>query len=374
MKKRIIVSVINDLVSDRRVYKHCTALSEMGYDLLLIGRQFPNSPEMYQAKYDYHRMKLFFRRGVFFYLFFNIRLFFFLLKQKVDILYANDLDTLLANYLVSKIKRVPLIYDTHELFTEVPELQSSWSRWVWILIEKWIFPKLKYVITVNQSIADIYQKKYGVDIKVIRNIPLRNSSANNFSSKKELGLDENSNYIILQGAGININRGAEEAVLAMKYLKNIKLLIIGSGDVFENLKEIIEFENLSDYVLIYDRMEYDKLMKYTAIAELGLTLDKDTNLNYRYSLPNKLFDYLQAGIPVLSSNLPEIKRIIDNYKVGEIVYNHNPVSIASKIKQMLEEDYKSKLKENLAKASSELVWENEAYILKGIMKNIENEK
>jgi glycosyltransferase involved in cell wall biosynthesis len=121
-------------------------------------------------------------------------------------------------------------------------------------------------------------------------------------------------------------------------------------------------------------MNYDKLMKYTAIAELGLTLDKDTNLNYRYSLPNKLFDYLQAGIPVLSSNLPEIKRIIDNYKVGEIVYNHNPVSIASKIKQMLEEDYKSKLKENLAKASSELVWENEAYVLKEIMQNIENEK
>jgi glycosyltransferase involved in cell wall biosynthesis len=170
--------------------------------------------------------------------------------------------------------------------------------------------------------------------------------------------------VILQGAGINIQRGAEEAVLAMKYIDNTVLLIIGSGDIIGILKQLVLDENLSDKVVFIPRQPYNELMAYTSVADIGLTLDKDTNINYRFSLPNKLFDYIHAGIPVLASPLPEIKKIIDQYEIGLLIDNHDPIHIASKIKFMLEINSKEKLKGNLEKAASELNWENEEETLK----------
>ena len=98
--------------------------------------------------------------------------------------------------------------------------------------------------------------------------------------------------LIMQGSGINRDRGSEEAVEMMQYVENAVLYIIGSGDVFEKLKTMVEKFNLSDKVIIMDKMTYQELMEYTKIADLGLSLDKGTNLNYEYSLPNKVFDYI----------------------------------------------------------------------------------
>ena len=106
-----------------------------------MGRELPDSPIMNLRTYQTKRMKLFFTKGSLFYAFFNIRLFIFLLFKKIDLLVSNDLDTLLANYLISKIKGIPLVYDSHEYFTEVPELEGRFAKKVWLAIEKWIFPK-----------------------------------------------------------------------------------------------------------------------------------------------------------------------------------------------------------------------------------------
>ena len=170
-KKIAIVSVINDLVTDNRVNKTCFALKECDYDVVLIGRNLPTSLPLPNWPFKAIRMSLIFKKGPLFYLFFNLRLFFKLLIKKADLLYANDLDTLLPNYLVSKLKGIPLIYDSHELFCEVPELQNSHlKRKIWLKIEGWIVPKLKTCITVNDSIARIFSEKYKVRFHSIRNI------------------------------------------------------------------------------------------------------------------------------------------------------------------------------------------------------------
>lgn len=117
--------MINDLVTDNRVHKICTTLEECGYEVRLIGRKLPGSLPLPAWSFGAERMSLLFKTGPLFYLFFNLRLFFRLLFKKADLLYANDLDTLLPNYLVAGIKNIPLIYDSHELFCEVPELQHS---------------------------------------------------------------------------------------------------------------------------------------------------------------------------------------------------------------------------------------------------------
>ncbi|MCA1760901.1 MAG: hypothetical protein LC658_14130, partial [Bacteroidales bacterium] len=121
-KKRIIVSVTSDLVSDNRVHKTCTTLGEMGFEVLLVGRKLAGSQPLSPRNYQTKRIKLFFNKGPLFYACFNFRLFCLLLFSKCDLLLSNDLDTLPANFLASKLKNKPLVYDSHEFFTEVPEL------------------------------------------------------------------------------------------------------------------------------------------------------------------------------------------------------------------------------------------------------------
>lgn len=366
--KRAIVSVTNDLCTDQRVDRTCRTLQKMGYEVLLVGRELRGSLPLSRS-YKTKRMSLLFMKGPFFYIEYNIRLLFFLLFRKASLLYANDLDTLLPNYLASKIKGIPIIYDTHEYFTGVPELAGrSVVRSIWKYIEHWIFPKLKTVITVNDSIASLYNNEYRVDVHVIRNL----SSYKNDPPAKDpssLGLPADKKVIILQGSGINIQRGAEEAVLAMNHIENAVLLIIGSGDVMPVLHRLVNEHRLDKKVLFIPRQTPEKLYHYTIQADLGLSLDKDTNINYRYSLPNKLFDYIQARVPVLASDLPEISKIIVHYKIGHLVASHDPLIVAEKIQHMLSSAAEHALwKENLNLAAAELCWEKEEIKLTEILK------
>lgn len=369
MLKRAIVSVINDLATDRRVDKTCNTLVEMGFEVLLVGRRLPDSPPVEKRAYSVKRMNLLFTRGPLFYAEYNIRLFFLLLTRKADLLFANDLDTLMPNFIISNIKNIPIVYDAHEYFTETPELVNrKFVQGVWKRIERWILPYLKDSITVNSSIADLYKNEYGINMHVIRNIPPTPDRVKQ-KSRSELNLPEHIPLILLQGAGINIQRGAEELVMAMQHLKNIHLIIIGGGDVIGNLKKMRHDLGLVKKITFLPRMPFDKLYQYTACADLGLTLDKATNLNYRFSLPNKLFDYIHAGVPVLASPMVEIKKVIDQYQVGETIESHDPEAIAAKIEDMLsDKDRMTFYRSNCNTAAKVLNWETEQKILIEILK------
>jgi len=359
-KPRIIVSATSDLSTDQRVHRSCIALEKQGFDVMLVGRKLPGSPPVPDRPYRTHRFKLWFHKGPLFYASFNCRLFLFLLFSKANAFFSNDLDTLAANFLAAKIRRVFLAYDSHEYFTGVPELENrELVKGTWTAIERFIFPKLKTIITVNDSIAQLYNKEYGKNLIVIRNVPVKPSIKLRSKSelRKELMLPEDKKLIILQGSGINIQRGAEEAVEAMQYLDDVVLIVLGGGDVMPLLTEMVNALNLHHKIIFKPRMPYGEMMKYTASCELGLTLDKDTNLNYRYSLPNKIFDYINAGIPVLSSRLPELEKIINQYHIGTFIENHEPEHIAERIRFALSnvDDWKK----NLHLAASELNWEEE---------------
>lgn len=340
--------------------KVCDTLLRNHFEITLIGRKLPNSPPI-NRPYKIIRIPLLFRKGFLFYAEYNLRLFFKLLLLKKDILLSNDLDTLLPNFLISRFFNKKLVYDSHEIFTEVSELKDRFIvRNIWLAIEAFIFPKLKNVYTVNERIALFYKEKYNVDIKVIRNIApiLSNKKIDLALSNKIKGSRK---MLILQGAGINIERGAEEAIKMMQYLDNYILYIIGGGDVFDELKALVIELHLNDKVCIKDKMPYAELLEYTKIADLGLNLDKGTNLNYEYSLPNKVFDYIQCQIPILTSNRKVVSDLVYKNEIGIITKSHDPKKLADIVNSIFKDKNRyAKWKENLKTASKIYTWENES--------------
>lgn len=357
---RAIVSVTNDLVTDQRVNRTCLTLQKAGYEVLLVGRVRRHSPPMDARPYGTHRLRLLFEKGALFYAEYNTRLFFFLLFHREAMLFSNDLDTLLPNFLVSRLKRRKLVYDSHEYFTGTPELlHRPRVRKVWEGIEGLVLPKLDEMITVCDSIASLYEEKYGLKCHVVRNIP----SLRTFPEKedrKKLGLPEHKHLLVLQGSGINVDRGAEELLQSMQYLDDCFLMIIGGGDVLPLLKQMTQELQLTDRVRFFSRMSYADMMAHTQLADFGFCVDKDTNLNYRYSLPNKLFDFIQAGVPIIAAPLTEIGKIIRHYELGLFIENHAPQSIARCVREGLSDPERyARWKANLRLAAQELCWEKE---------------
>lgn len=343
------------------------ALLGLGYEVLLVGRLLPRSAPL-ERPYATKRMRLLFNRGPLFYAGYNLRLFFLLLFARADLLVANDLDTLLANHLARRGRK--LVYDSHEFYTEVPELIARPAvRRVWMAIERWIFPKLRTVVTVNDSIARAYFQRYGATLHVVRNIPMKRDLAP-APSRAELDLPGDRHVLVMQGAGLNIHRGVEEAVLAMEHLPDCLLLLIGGGDVWPVVERMVEDRRLEDRVRLIGKQPYERMMDFTRNADLGLTLDKDTNLNYRFSLPNKLFDYFNAGVPVLATDLPEVAGIVRKYGAGVVIASPDPDVIAREVKAFFaDEDQVRRARANATFAARELDGEVEMNRLVALLRN-----
>jgi len=356
--------VINDLVTDNRLHKVCISLRSMGFQPILIGRILPDSQPI-ERIYPTHRMKLIFSKGPLFYIEYNFHLLLFLLQTEVDVLVANDLDTLPANYLASRIKGKPLVYDSHEYFTEVPELIGRpMVRSIWTWLEKQLVPKVDAAYTVCDSIANVYHDLYHVDFKVVRNLPV--CSELEFISSEIYKPDGTPKIILYQGA-LNMGRGIESAIRAMQFVEGAELWLAGDGDLTVQLKHLVGELQLVQKVKFLGRLPIDRLIEITSQADLGLSLEEDLGLNYRFALPNKLFDYIQAGVPVLVSDLPEMRHIVEHYQIGAIAQSHQPKELAQKMLSILFDADKNALwKENLKLAAKELCWEKEESILREI--------
>ena len=325
--KKVIISVTNDLSTDQRVDKVASSLLRSGFAVLLVGRCLRNSKNITKRNYSTHRFKMFFHRGVMFYLEYNLRLFLFLLFHKSDFLLSNDLDTLLANFIVSKIKNIRLIYDSHELFTDLPELQGRPIRkFIWSCLESFCLRRINFSYTVSNSIANYYRVKYGVQMSVICNFPITQNFQNVTTNNKK-------NIIIYQGA-VNKDRGIELMIEAMRYV-DAQLYVVGDGDLLCEMQEYTAKLKLKKKVFFKGKVDFENLFEITKNANLGLSFEDDTCLSYRYSLPNKIFDYINAEIPVLLSNLPEFRGVIDSYNVGQILDSRDALSVARQINTLL---------------------------------------
>jgi len=369
-RPRICMSVINDLSGDQRVHRIACSLEKLGYQVLVIGRKLPDSPPLGTLPYAVKRMRLLFRRGKVFYLEYNFRLFLYLCFRRVDILHANDLDTLLANFLVSRLRRKQLVYDSHEYFTEVPELiNRPYTQQIWQYMEGWILPQLQHVFTVNQSIADLYAQKYHIPVEVVRNLPFGRLPG---PGPKLPTSSEGPRILLYQGA-LNLGRGIELMINAMNFLPGFKLWIVGKGDLASHLMALAAQQPHPERIVFKGFVPFQQLPQITQQATLGFSLEEDLGANYRYASPNKVYDYIQAGVPVLVSDLPEMKRLVQHYKVGEILKSvrRTPRGLATQVLRMLEEPgayeaYQARCRQ----AAAVLTWENEQLALQQLYEQV----
>lgn len=354
--KRVIVSVSNDLVADRRVDKVCTTLHDGGYDVLLVGCYKKGRPQV-KRPYATHRFGLFFTKKFVFYAEFNIRLFFLLLFRRKDVLLCNDTDALPANYLASVLSGTPLVFDAHELFPEVPEVVCRPRvRRFWEKIEDIIFPHLKYSYTVCASIAAYYHKRYGIDMQVVRNIPVFRKPE---ALPDDRRVDTAGRHLLLYQGAVNKGRGVEWLIAAMPLLDDCVLYVCGDGDLLDDMKHLAVETGVTDRVVFTGRIPAAELDYYTAQAELGFVLLENIGLSYYYSLPNRIFDYMRYGVPVIASDFPEIAAVTGRYNTGVLTLDYSPEHLASLIRKVLAERNTPEEKERLAAIAAQFTWENE---------------
>lgn len=351
---RVIILAISDIEADQRVQKLAGSISQMGNDVVIVGYMRPLSRKDYQSPYTIVRFHLGIVKGPLFYLLFNLRSLFYLLFHKSHAVVACDTDTLLAARLAKLIKRFRLIFDAHELFVDLPELigkRRFFARSMWRFVERSCIPGVNAAITVSDGVAEMYHKRYGVPFTVIRNVPL--CSAITIEHKPD------SNIVIYQGA-INVGRGLELLCDAMQYLAEAELWIVGTGELDSAIALLAKPLVEAGRIKILGRIAPDELRYVTAKASVGVSLEEDMGLSYHYCLPNKLFDYIVAGVPVVVSDLPEMRKLVEHYQIGEVLKERTPEALAAIIRDMLTNAaQKKQWQQNLRVAATDLCWEKE---------------
>ncbi len=348
--KRIYFTVTNDLAYDQRMQRICSSLAENGYAVTLVGRKLASSLPLAEKKFAQKRIRCWFNKTKWFYAEYNIRLFFFLLFKKMDAIRAIDLDTILPCLRISRWKRIPRIYDAHELFTELKEVITRPSvQKVWTRIEKKAVPKFKYGYTVSESIAEEFKRRYKVDYKTIRNVPVLQPLESNMQTER---------FILYQGA-VNEARGLEYLIPAMQWV-NSKLVICGDGNFMEQLKKLISDYKLEEKVELQGMLSPDKLREISHQAFIGVAVPEKEGLNQYLALPNKLFDYIHSGLPQVTVDYPEYRKINSQFEVAVLLDDISPKRIAEALNNLLTDDvlYK-RLKENCLKARAILNWQQE---------------
>ncbi len=358
----IIFTVTNDLTYDQRMHRIAGSLAAQGYKVLLVGRKLKGSVPLIDKPFLQKRLPCFFSSGFLFYKEYNVRLFFFLLFQKADIICAIDLDTILPVYFVTAIKGQKRVYDAHELFTEQKEvITRSFVHAFWLGVERFAVPKFKPGYTVNDFIAGELLRRYGVQYKVIRNLPLLTVLPIDVTPKEK--------WILYQGS-VNEGRCFETLVPAMKEV-NAKLVICGKGNFYEQAVELVRQNQLETKIEFRGYVTPEELVKLTPTAYIGLTLFESKGMNQYHSLANRFFDYTMAGIPQVCVNYPEYAAINDQYQVAYLIDDTEPATIAKAFNNLLSDNVLyEQLRLNCLKARTFLNWENEQQTLLDFYKNL----
>lgn len=354
----IILTVTNDLTFDQRMQRIAGTLAREGHHVVLVGRSLPASFPLEQGAFGTHRLRCLFNKGFAFYAEMNIRLLFFLLGRKWDAVGVVDLDTLPAGTLASMIKRKARVFDAHEYFEEVPEVAGRpMVKAFWHLIARTCLPFYTHAYTVGPALAALLSSVYKIPFKVVRNVPVASEQPIHQSTGVHTGHDR---ILLYQGA-LNEGRGIEAMLEAMQRLKGVTLWLAGEGDLSNYLRQEAERLDVQSNVRFLGRVKPEVLRQYTAQAWLGLNLLEHKGSSYYYSLANKYFDYVMAGVPVLTMNFPEYQSLQSQFPVAVLLDELHSDAICTAINGLLKQPEAYILRQKACLTAQKVwTWERES--------------
>ncbi len=364
--KHVICTVTNDLGHDQRMQRICGSLAEAGYRVTLVGRLRPGSPELSVFPFATHRIRCRYDSGKLFYLEYNARLLDYLLRTPHDAVNAVDLDTLLPAYLACRKRGVPCVYDAHELFTETPEVaRRPQIKRVWAALARRIISHLHLAYTVGPALADWFSREYGIPFGVVRNMPIATALPPPVTSA---GGPRTIHY---QGM-LNEGRGLEPLLRALLLLPgSYRLRLVGDGDLREDLELLAEELGISSRVDFLGYRPPTELPALASTAWLGVNLLESRSKSYYFSLANKAFDYVQAGLPSLQMNFPEYRALAAEFPVYVFVDRLEPATIAAAILDLGGEEKRyHQLRKACREAAAVWTWDREEKELLRLWKKV----
>lgn len=376
---RVIMAVHSDYVHDRRVRNQATALTEAGYHVrvLCVGNEkaTEGAPKVKHASIDgveliIHRLK---HKGGKQRFYEMMRTFAVsLATMEAEIIHAHDLDTLLPCHRAAERMGAKLVYDSHELYTESIHVgHRPLTKLIWRILEIRLIHHADAVITVCQGIAEELKERYRLESlpNVVRNFsdPPANVAATTPPQRLVDFKRFHPKCMLYQGY-IQRGRGLDAAIEALAGAPDWGLVICGQGPYKDHLIKRAHELHVDEQILWMGQLDHDTLFSVTKHCDLGLCMIEPISLSYYYALPNKLIEYVQAGLPVVGSDLPEIKRLMTNYRIGWVVTEENDLQSILNSFDSLKVD--KKLIEGMRFAADSLNWQHEKKALLSVYNSL----
>ncbi len=370
MNKKAVIAFLGNALFDSRVMNLYSSLTEKGIKVKVLSFDFKDT-KVYSDNPDIIVFPYPKRNSLLFYTKFFARLNWELSKEKFDYYFAEDVYTLPIVQFWTGLYSGKLIYDSRELYPFLAGLrEKSTNQKIIAAIEKRYIYEADKILVTGKMDAEFLEEYYNVNnILLLRNLPKYTKQLKPVNIMEKLSLPENAKIIIYQGVILE-GRGIKLTIDAIKNLPEWHFVILGDGEFRD------EFQSYSEKICVSNRVHFlgfisqEELLNYSSAADLGMALIENLSKSYYYALPNKLFEYIMAGTPVMVSNLPQMREVVENYNVGIVAEDWTPETISKELQKISsgEIDLK-KLKANCRNAAQTLNWENEFELISGELLN-----
>ncbi|GCL72379.1 hypothetical protein PN4B1_22890 [Paenibacillus naphthalenovorans] len=281
-------------------------------------------------------------------------------KYDADVYHAHDLPVLRPTVKSATKLKAKIVYDAHELYTEIGELPKSLRKQL-EKIEKKYITKVNAVITVNEFIADEMADRYNIAAPYVlynsTNKPATFDNRVKYDKFREKWPELGVKKIVLYQGWFSLYRNLTSLVESARFLnENICLVFMGYGDERKILENIVEQYKLHQKVYFLDAVSQDVLLQYSASADVGIIPYPPVDMNHYWCSPNKLFEFIQAGIPIIASDLPFLTKIIRGNEIGLTSKLDSPESFAEAINLFFEDDRSQLYRNNINKIVEEYSW------------------
>lgn len=359
---RISIGFLGNLYYDTRSYNLFRSLKEKGHAVFFHGFDWETDDFQNIKESEIQVTKLYKRRfSLLFYIEFAVRLTVQLIRRRSDVYIASDFYALPFCAMAARLWKAELIYDSREIYTELPAFYNKlFFKELVRLMEGISLKRVKCILTTGEMDSRHLEKIYGIKkTALLRNLPLKQAIRRNYDLSTHFPESGTGKFMIYQGIVVP-GRGIETAIQMLRKLPGYRLVLLGDGPFRKEYEKTAETCRVRNRVWFAGKVRQQELLQITASADIGLCLIENLCVNNFYALPNKLFEYVMAGLPVLSTDMPQMKAVVEQYQIGAVV-PENDVDAAVAVLQDWDRhpaEFKF-LQKNCLTASRELNWGTE---------------